>query len=63
MKLGFEEKFVILTWIPAAVTYIAGDQTSAAVMLAGNVAGLVLYSSQERIRSHQKVMKILRKIF
>lgn len=63
MKLGFKEKFVMMTWIPTAVTYIAGDKTSAAVMLGGNVTGLVLYACRDWIRFNQNVMKIFRKIF
>lgn len=63
MSLKPEEKFVIMTWIPTAVTYLVGDTQDALIMLGGNVTGLALYFYRDAIRSNQKIMGFLRKIF
>ena len=63
MQLKIDEKFVILTWMPTAVNYLVGDTQDALIMLVGNVAGLALYFYRDAIRSNQKVMKCLNKIF
>ena len=63
MKFSTDEKFLILTWMPSAVTYLMGDTQSALIMLGGNVVGMIIYLYKDKIRSNEKVMKILRKIF
>lgn len=63
MNLKVEEKFAILTWMPTAMNYLVGDTQDALIMLVGNVAGLALYFYRDAIRSNQKVMKFLHKIF
>lgn len=63
MNLKPEEKLVILTWMPTAVTYMIGDIQDALIMLGGNVAGLVLYFYRDAIRSNRRLMAVLEKIF
>lgn len=63
MKLTLDEKFVILTWMPTAITYLIGDTKDALIMLGGNVAGMMLYLYRDEIRSNHKLMGFLRKIF
>lgn len=63
MKLGFEEKFVMMTWIPATVSYLIGDIKAASIFLVGNIAGMIVYAYRDAIRSNRKIMDFLRKIF
>jgi hypothetical protein len=57
------EKLLILTWVPTALTYLVGDDASAAVLLGGNVVALALYVYQDKIRANEKLMRVLRRIF
>lgn len=63
MKLTVDEKFVILTWMPTAVTYLVGDTQDALIMSGGNIIGMLIYIYKDEIRSNEKLMKVLRKIF
>jgi len=62
MNLKPEEKLVILTWMPTAVTYLIGDAQDALIMSGGNM-GMLIYIYKDEIRSNEKLMKVLRKIF
>lgn len=63
MKLTRDEIFVILTWVPTAVSYLLGDTNTLIVLLGGNILGLMIYQHKNRIRSNQKLMQFLKKIF
>lgn len=63
MKLSRDEIIVILTWIPAAVSYLVGGIKAALIFLVGNIAGMIVYAYRDAIRSNRKIMDFLRKIF
>lgn len=63
MKLTTDEKFIVLTWIPTVISYLIGDVDGALILLGGNVLMMTIYVYKDKIRSNEKIIEILRKIF